>query len=313
MRFLRPLGRPGIVCVLEDPGPVPFSEAFLAILQLCPQYPLELCVTLIIYLAHLLFLNTLKLHPSIKLILPLRNPIMSENLIHVSVRGTATRKVEPEQFEADLKAGLVPPDAMVWHKELTDWIRAKAAYPHYFGGSTPLNTSNPNATGQYVSPLPAAVAGPPTPPPQLAPSGNRLAGTGMRTLAFIIDSILLIPLFIGVFIVCLPLALIPVIGQIVSFLILIFASIILPAIVAIFCPSSKLQGTPGQTILGLKMEDIRGNKLTKGSAFGRYAMSYVSFFSLGLGYWWAFLHESNQTWHDSVCKVWVTVKENPSS
>ncbi|MEW6196637.1 MAG: RDD family protein [Bacteroidota bacterium] len=62
--------------------------------------------------------------------------------------------------------------------------------------------------------------------------------------------------------------------------------------------SSNKQGTLGKIIIGIKVTDIFGNKISFGKATGRYFGKYLSGFILCVGYIMAAFTEKKQALHD---------------
>ena len=73
--------------------------------------------------------------------------------------------------------------------------------------------------------------------------------------------------------------------------------------------ASKWQGTIGKKILGLKVTDLKGNRISFWRAFGRYlAMSFLSGILL-IGYIMAAFTEKKQGLHDLIAGTLVVKKQ----
>lgn len=72
--------------------------------------------------------------------------------------------------------------------------------------------------------------------------------------------------------------------------------------------SSDGQATVGQRAMNIKCLSDEGNRIDFGQATGRFFMSIVSGFILGIGYFLFFGSDKKQTLHDSVAKT-IVVKE----
>ena len=69
--------------------------------------------------------------------------------------------------------------------------------------------------------------------------------------------------------------------------------------------SSAAQATLGKMALGIKVCDLRGRRITKGQAFGRYFGKIVSGLILGIGYLMAGFTEKKQALHDMMAGTLV--------
>ncbi|MCS7180331.1 MAG: RDD family protein [bacterium] len=75
----------------------------------------------------------------------------------------------------------------------------------------------------------------------------------------------------------------------------------------------KFGATLGKMIMGIKIVDENGNKISYGTAFIREILIKVVFYFLiffiaGLGYLWALWDKKKQTWHDKIAKT-IVIKE----
>ncbi len=70
--------------------------------------------------------------------------------------------------------------------------------------------------------------------------------------------------------------------------------------------SSSLQGTLGKRLLGIRVTDIYGHRLTIGGSFGRNLSKLISALPCALGFLWAIWSPRGQAWHDSIAKALVT-------
>ncbi|MFN9077510.1 MAG: RDD family protein [bacterium] len=69
--------------------------------------------------------------------------------------------------------------------------------------------------------------------------------------------------------------------------------------------ASPLQGTVGKRLLGLRVSDARGNRITIPRSIGRGAVKVVSIIPVGLGCLWALWSKDRRTWHDMAAKTLV--------
>ena len=75
--------------------------------------------------------------------------------------------------------------------------------------------------------------------------------------------------------------------------------------------SSSLQATLGKKILGLKVVDLNGNRISFGKATGRFLASILSGLILGIGYLMVAFNPKKQGLHDQIAGTYV-VKNTPS-
>jgi len=74
---------------------------------------------------------------------------------------------------------------------------------------------------------------------------------------------------------------------------------------------SSLQATLGKKILGLKVVDLNGNRISFGKATGRFLASILSGLILGIGYLMVAFNPKKQGLHDQIAGTYV-VKNTPS-
>ena len=128
----------------------------------------------------------------------------------------------------------------------------------------------------------------------------RYAGFWVRFWATIIDSICLLPLFFiqsifekeGLY------------GF--SFLISLIVSCLFNALFE----SGGWQATPGKRLLGLRVVDLNGNKISFGRAVGRYFGKWLSSLIFGIGYIMVGITDRKQGLHDKLAETYVV--RNPS-
>ncbi len=69
--------------------------------------------------------------------------------------------------------------------------------------------------------------------------------------------------------------------------------------------SSKFQGTPGKIVLGLKIVDANGNKISYSTALIRYISTFISSLLLGIGYLLIIFDGKKQALHDKLASTYV--------
>ena len=72
-----------------------------------------------------------------------------------------------------------------------------------------------------------------------------------------------------------------------------------------FLESSKYQGTIGKILLGLKVTDMEGNKLSFGRACGRFLAQMISALPCGIGFLMIAWTERKQGLHDMIARCLV--------
>lgn len=127
------------------------------------------------------------------------------------------------------------------------------------------------------------------------------AGFWIRTLATIIDSILMILITFPILIYIYGWAYFDVkqtgfIAGPADFLI----SWVFPSIAVIIFWLQK-QATPGKMVVGIKVVDAtNGNTMSVGQSIGRYLAYFVSLLPFGLGFIWIAFDSRKQGWHDKL-------------
>jgi len=118
------------------------------------------------------------------------------------------------------------------------------------------------------------------------------AGFWMRFLAVIVDMIIVMPVSFGLAMAGDP----GLIGLIFG----IFYQIYLPA--------SDMMATPGKYVLGLKITDDFGNKISVGKSTVRYLGTIVSAITICIGYIMVGFTENKRGLHDMIASTRVTYK-----
>lgn len=73
--------------------------------------------------------------------------------------------------------------------------------------------------------------------------------------------------------------------------------------------SSRLQGSPGKNLMGLKVTDLQGQRITFKAALIRYVVRFFSGLFLCLGYVMMLFNDKKQTFHDVVAHTLVIDSE----
>jgi uncharacterized RDD family membrane protein YckC len=247
--------------------------------------------------------------------------------------------VSEVDFDALVDSGVVGKDTLVWHEGLTNWISYEAARPDR---PAPAPAPPPLTEGTAVAaaqPLRFCTqCGNATPERELAQFGNRLvctnckpafahqlrergiaptqyvyAGFWIRYLARIIDSLLLYVVILPVtFVVVGTRAFDPTrqdldTGFLLAQGMLILFNLSLAAAYEIWF-LANYSATPGKMVVGKKVIVADGSPMTYGRAVARYLASYVSYFTLLIGYIMAAFDDEKRTLHDRICDTRVVAK-----
>jgi len=86
-------------------------------------------------------------------------------------------------------------------------------------------------------------------------------------------------------------------------------SLLLWVLYGLFMDCSKFQGTHGKLILGIKVVNGEGNRLTPIQSCKRASMKVVGAIPICLGYLWAAFREDKAAWHDLAART-VVVRAN---
>ena len=86
-------------------------------------------------------------------------------------------------------------------------------------------------------------------------------------------------------------------------------SFILPMVYFAWMESSKLQATLGKMLLGIKVVDANGQRMTFWHAFGRNAAKIISGIILNIGYFMAGATRKKQALHDQLANAYVVNKD----
>lgn len=247
--------------------------------------------------------------------------------ILVAKNGSQLGPFSETDLRAKLASGEFAPTDFGWHEGLTAW----APLSQLLGSDpapspmAPLPTPSAPAPGAYApqpyaapqgqnlpggyapqpanSPYPAAYQ-PGAMPAWGAQGSSNYAGFWLRFVALIIDGIILaIPRTIVAF-VLLAIGL----SQGAVNLLVAVLSLLLYWFYFATMESSANQGTLGKMALGLKVTDENGNRLSFGSATGRYFGKLVSTITLGIGYIMAGFTQRKQALHDLMAHTLVVRK-----
>lgn len=214
---------------------------------------------------------------------------------------------EGPMSSADLRrlaaTGLLAPSDLVWRDGMTDWVAAGSIRGLFAVAEPSLVPGVP--ANPYASPAAADLQ----PVGQDEPGGPlRYADWWPRVGAALLDGIFLglmgcIPgLIIGLGFAVLAgndpdaQAAASLAAQLCSQLL----SLVISATYYVTLESSLKQGTWGKQIVGIKVTDMNGNRLTAGRALGRWAAKFITGCTCGIGLLMPLFTEKRQTLHDMI-------------
>lgn len=237
---------------------------------------------------------------------------MVENWFYASNGEQAGPISEPELLRLADTGGLNP-DSLVWHRGLQDWLPLGEVLPSAFlSPATPHNRSGFQLYGETASTPYAQSEG----LPFLNNPSISYAGFWIRFAARFIDGlVLLVPqMLVRMGVAKLfPLVALPVKPDEITpeMLVPILLSLAINTVIAgayeIFF-LSEYGATLGKKALGLKVLTTEGLPLTTGRSLGRHLASYLSGFTLGIGFLMAAFDKKKRALHDLVAST-VVVSE----
>lgn len=86
-------------------------------------------------------------------------------------------------------------------------------------------------------------------------------------------------------------------------------SFLIWVIYCIFGESSNWQGSFGKRIVGIKVVDINGERLTFKKSLIRNLAKILSYVIIFLGFVWVLIDKQNRAWHDILGKTYVVNKD----
>lgn len=87
-----------------------------------------------------------------------------------------------------------------------------------------------------------------------------------------------------------------------------FITIVITLLYFALMESSKYQATLGKMVLGIKVTDLNGDKISLGRAIGRYLGKIISGFIFCIGFMMAGFTEKKQALHDMIASTLVVMK-----
>jgi len=224
---------------------------------------------------------------------------------YVGKNGNRTGPFTPDQIRQMVVSDQIGPTDLLWKEGMANWVAASSV-PGLFAGSRGA-VLPPIGAGDLANPY-AAPAGSLAEGPVVGAVGIQYADYLPRVGASLLDA-----LFTGLM-TCIPVFGIGFIfavgagndpqaranaslaasccGQIVGQLIGLAYYVVLE--------TSLKQGTWGKQIVGIKVTDMSGNRITIGRAIGRYFAKFITAFTCGIGLLMPLFTEKKQTLHDMI-------------
>lgn len=242
---------------------------------------------------------------------------------YVGRNGQKAGPYSTEQLKQMAAAGKLVPSDLLWKEGLETWVpltKVKGLLPAGGGTLPPLELATPPAAsgrrggdfdflgGQET----AAPAGWNPYQASTAAGGSPVAGSGIvyadflpRIAAYVIDAV-----FVGVVGMILQFGLMLVFGVLfrrndaliaIGSLLGSLLSFALTLAYFVGYETSAKQGTWGKQILGIKVTDLSGRRISTGQAVGRFFAKIITGLTCGIGYLMPLFTDKKQTLHDLIC------------
>ena len=242
---------------------------------------------------------------------------------YVGRNGQKAGPYSTEQLKRMAAAGQLVPTDLLWKQGLETWVplaKVKGLVPAAAGGTLPpldLEPQGATPAGEFdFRTAPAArPAGPAEWNPYQASSTTDLAAGGgqgivyaeflPRVAAFMLDGI-----FIGLIGTVCQLGVIAFFGVVsggdgamlaIGNLLGVLLNIALQLLYFVGYETSAKQGTWGKQILGIKVTNMEGGRLTTGQAIGRFFAKFITGLTCSIGYLLPLFTDRKQTLHDLIC------------
>lgn len=241
---------------------------------------------------------------------------------YVGRNGQKAGPYSTEQLKQMAAAGKLVPSDLLWKEGLETWVpltKVKGLLPAGGGGTLPpLDLATPASGrpgGDFDFLGGQATAAPPGWNPyqaSTAAAGVPVAGSGIayadflpRIAAYFIDAVLL-----GVVGMILQFGLAIVFGVAsggndaliaIGSLLGSLLSFALTVVYFVGYETSAKQGTWGKQILGIKVTDLSGRRISMGQAVGRFFAHIITGLTCGIGYLMPLFTDKKQTLHDLIC------------
>ncbi|MFN9367950.1 MAG: RDD family protein [Planctomycetia bacterium] len=225
---------------------------------------------------------------------------MAENW-YVGRNGNRTGPFTPEQVRQMVASGQIGPADLLWKEGMANWVAASSITGLFVGSRGAVLP--PLGVNPYAAP-----AGSISAEPVAGASSMQYAEYLPRVGASLLDGLFTglmgcIPVF-GITLVFLAGAGNDAESQAVASSAASCCSQLVGQLIGIayyvVLETSQKQGTWGKQIVGIRVTDLDGNRLTVGRAIGRYFARFLTVFTCGIGLLFPLFTERKQTLHDMV-------------
>lgn len=211
---------------------------------------------------------------------------------YYAISGSQAGPIPEEELIRMFLSGQLQPDTLVWTRNMKNWAKA-------------------SSIEGLVPPLGFAPPPPPPPPDTDAMSTDEIhyAGFWIRVGAYFVDVVvMIIPVYLVAFLLR---ASMPASGPAQHFVVQgtdSFMNLIIWWVYFAVLHSSVWQASVGKKVLGLKVTDLEGRRISFGRATGRYFAGILSALLLCVGYMMVGWTQKKQGLHDKIAGTYV-VKE----
>ena len=249
---------------------------------------------------------------------------------YVGSNGQQSGPFTLQQLRQMAASGQLSKTDLIWKEGLANWVPSSAIKGLFSAAADLSTTSSPRPAPRPTAPPPRGpapsdgglvvsdVSGGVDPllTEQTPPMTATITGTPFQLAEFLprVGAALLDALFLGL-IGCIPNMIVfgmllavnankPEIAGAAGILANICSSLIgfiVGAIYFVTLDSSAKQGTWGKQIVGLKVTDLEGRRISVGRAIGRFFARYVTLCTCGIGYLLPLFTKNRQTLHDLIC------------
>lgn len=231
---------------------------------------------------------------------------------YVGRNGQKAGPYSTEQLKRMAAAGQLVPTDLLWKQGLETWVpleKVKGLVPAGAGGTLPPLDLEPQGATPAARP-----AGPAEWNPYQASSTSDLTAGGQgivyaefmpRVAAYLLDNI-----FIGVIGLILLVGVAFMFGLVsggdesvigTGFLLGLLLNFFVTILYFVGYETSAKQGTWGKQILGIKVTNMEGGRLTTGQAIGRFFAKFITGLTCSIGYLLPLFTDRKQTLHDLIC------------
>ena len=228
---------------------------------------------------------------------------------YIGKNGSRIGPLSPAQVRQMAVRGELGPEDMIWKSGMAQWVSCSSVKGLFGAG---VVQASGQSAGVEPNPYAAAVS-----PGDAFGNGGVASPSGALVYADFLHRVgasVLDGLFLGLML-CLPtigIAVVFVAGagnnpqdqqaaSVASNACSQVIGLIVGCIYSVTLDSSAKQGTWGKQIVGLKVTDLAGQRISVGRAFGRFFARYLSVCTCGIGFLLPLFTEKRQTLHELIC------------